>query len=353
LPTGKKKTTTARTTTAAETKPALPEPVEPKKEASGKESAAGEKPPAITSAAAAPGHKESETDQSTHAELEVPVQKTPGLPGDGSGKKPEAATQGVPVAREAAVPGGQSPPAAGEDAPVSPAAGGPINAPIQAAPGSPADGGGEKPDVEKQGGLQVQETPVPSDQPAPAAEGDDDFSIFDSQADLEEIFSAMATTALQSVSTEVAKRIQKQLDERSAAEEAHFVTEEEFVSHAKASLSKTWYHCLYFLTYKSEAGIASKKVMYDALKEPLSKSPVDMLPEHMFNFGLSTLIKVQLYEKPVVSFKRGGEFRLEVKRKKMQDLLQQVGPPMSKRPVVTMKQEKKFISDFFSNDKLF
>jgi hypothetical protein len=93
--------------------------------------------------------------------------------------------------------------------------------------------------------------------------------------------------------------------------------------------------------------------MYDALKEPLSKSPVDVLPEHMFNFGLSNLIKVILYEKPVVTFKRGGEFKLEVKRKKMQELLQQVGPPMSKRPIVTMKEEKKMISDFFSNEKLF
>jgi len=270
----------------------------------------------------------------------------------------------------------QPAPAAAQGTPAAPAAGGPSEVPAQQAPGSAPAAGGENPEAMPQGEPLVQGAAAPTGQPAPAAGGGDDFSMFDSQADLEEIFSAMedvkkdeanaiatavqalesgqdAATALQSVSTEVAERIQKQLEERSAAEEEHFVTEEEFVSHAKASLSKTWYHCLYFLTFKSETGVASKKVMYDALKEPLSKSPVDMLPEHMFNFGLSNLIKVQLYEKPVVTFKRGGEFKLEVKRKKMQELLQQVGPPMSKRPVVTRKEEKKMISDFFTNDKLF
>ncbi|MBN2150972.1 MAG: hypothetical protein JW839_05990 [Candidatus Lokiarchaeota archaeon] len=214
---------------------------------------------------------------------------------------------------------------------------------------------------------------TPADVP-PAAGGEDDFSIFDSQADLEEIFGAMeevkkeeadaiasavqaiesgqdTATALQSLSSDVAEKIQKQLEER-AAEEEHFVTEEEFVKHASTSAAKTWYHCLYFLAFKSESGTASKKVLYDALKEPLSKSPVDVLPEHMFNFGLSTLIKIQLYEKPIVLFKRGGEFKLDVNRKKLQELLIQIGPPLSKRPVVTRKEEKKMIDEFFT-DTLF
>jgi len=259
------------------------------------------------------------------------------------------AEQAAPVAPPAEAPAGQAPPAA------SPAE-------LPAGQTTPESG-----------------TAIPEAQPGQepvALVGEDDFSIFDSQADLEEIFSAMedvkkeeataiattvqaiesgqdAAAALQNVSSEVAEKIQKQLEERSEAEEEHFVTEEEFLQRAKASTSKTWYHCLYFLAFKSETGTASKKVLYEALKEPLSKSPVDVLPEHMFNFGLSTLIKVMLYEKPVVLFKRGGEFKLDVNRKKLQDLLKQVGPPLSKRPVVTKKEEKKMINDFFSNDKLF
>ena len=162
-----------------------------------------------------------------------------------------------------------------------------------------------------------------------------------------------AKKALENISSDVAEKIQKQLDERSAEEQQTFVTEDDFVKHAANSLSKTWYHCLYFLAFKSEEGIATKKVLYDALKDVLSKSPVDSLPEHMFNFGLGVLVKVQLYEKPVVAFKRGGEFRLEVNRKKLQELLLKAGRPLSRRPIVTKKEEKKMISDFFEPGKLF
>ncbi len=392
--------------------------MEPTGEASGKEVAEGNNVPAVTTAVVGPASEGSDDGQSEPDKLEVPVQEMHGSTGDDSeGKEPEAVVKAEPAAQESAVPSDQSPPATAEGAPVvSDAAGGekpevkpegepqvpqapateipstepahateggapvvppvgePSEVPAPEASGSPAAAGSEKPEAKPQGEPQAPANEVPGVQPA--AGGEDDFSLFDSQADLEEIFSAMedvkkdeanaiatavqalesgqdAATALQSVSTEVAEKIQKQLEERTAAEEEHFVTEEEFVNHAKDSLSKTWYHCLYFLTFKSETGVASKKVMYDSLKEALSKSPVDVLPEHMFNFGLSTLIKVMLYEKPIVTFKRGGEFKLEVKRKKMQELLQQIGPPMSKRPVVTKKEEKKMISDFFNNDKLF
>ncbi len=405
--------------------------MEPTGEASGKEVAEGNNVLAVTTAVVGPTSEGSDDGQSEPDKLEVPVQEMHGSTGDDSGgKEPEAMVKAEPVAQESAVPSDQSPPAAAEGAPVVPngvgdekpevkpegepqvpqvpateipstepapateggtpvvpPVGEPSEVPAPEASGSPAAAGGEKPEVKPQGESQAPANEAkPQGEPQapanevpgvqPAAGGEDDFSLFDSQADLEEIFSAMedvkkdeanaiatavqalesgqdAATALQSVSTEVAEKIQKQLEERTAAEEEHFVTEEEFVSHAKASLSKTWYHCLYFLTFKSETGVASKKVMYDSLKEALSKSPVDVLPEHMFNFGLSTLIKVMLYEKPIVTFKRGGEFKLEVKRKKMQELLQQIGPPMSKRPVVTKKEEKKMISDFFNNDKLF
>ncbi len=202
----------------------------------------------------------------------------------------------------------------------------------------------------------------------------DDDSLFESDGDLDEIFSAMedvkkeeakavakaitaiesgetdAKEALSSLSADVAQKIQQQLEKRSAEEEKTFVTEEDFIKYAieKQALSKTWYHCLYFLAFKSEDGTANKKVLYEALKEVLSKSPVDPVPEHMFNFGLSALVKVQLYDAPVVKFK-AGTFTLQVKRKKMQDLLLAIGRPLSKRPVVTKKEEKKMINDFFGD----
>jgi hypothetical protein len=319
LPTGKKKKTTARTTAGSGTKPTPPEAEEPTKETSGEEAAEVEKVPAVTTAAAAPEPEESDIKESELAKPGVPVQVTRESPGEGGEKESKAEAKTEPVTQKLAVPSDQSPPAAVEGAPVAPAAGGTNEVPAQEAPGSPAAAGGEKPEVKPPGEPQVpaaevpnvqpapaavegapvaptaggtnvvptqeapgspaaaggekpevkppgeplvQETAAPTGQPAPVAGGEDDFSMFDSQADLEEIFSAMedvkkdeanaiatavqalesgqdAATALQSVSTEVAEKIQKQLEERTAAEEEHFVTEEEFVSHAKSSVSKT------------------------------------------------------------------------------------------------------------------
>ncbi len=380
MPTGKKKTTTRKATAGAGTKPEEPEPVEPKEEYSGEEATASTDAPTATIAAEATEPKEPEKIPSEPTDLEARVQETPVSPGTGGGDKPEMVKDVEPLATEAAVPSEQGPPPAEAASPEAPAGQAPpaAAAPPEA-PASPAPPAAAAPPEEAPATLEPSATgATPQDAPGqepPATGGEDDFSIFDSQADLEEIFSAMedvkkeeataiasavqaiesgqdATTALQSMSTEVAEKIQKQLEERSAAEEEHFVTEEEFIKHAMMSTAKTWYHCLYFLAFKSETGTASKKVLYEALKETLSKSPVDVMPEHMFNFGLSNLIKIILYEKPVVLFKRGGEFKLDVNRRKLQELLQQVGPPLSKRPIVTKKEEKKMITDFFS-DKLF
>ncbi|MEX2679976.1 MAG: hypothetical protein Q6373_000105 [Candidatus Sigynarchaeota archaeon] len=387
MPTGKKKATTRKTTTGAGIKPVPIEPEQPKDKISGKAIPNGEEMVAGTHDAIAPEHEEAEEKSSEPTSSDASVQEVPApseirnedVP-DAEKEKPTRAKSDT-VQIEQVSPGVavrvESP--AGQPAPVTPPAESPAEQPAPAMPldvsatEQPAPPASIAQPAPPAGSMAQDARAV---QAAPGPGGEDDFSLFDSQADLEEIFSAMAdvkkeeaatiatavqaiesgqdaTTALQSVSSEVAEKIQKQLEERSAAEESKFVTEEEFIKHAAASTAKTWYHCLYFLTFKSESGSASKKVLYDALKEPLSKSPVDVLPEHMFNFGLSTLIKVQLYDKPVVIFKRGGEFKLDVNRKKMQDLLKQVGPPLSKRPVVTKKEEKKMINDFFSSDKLF
>ena len=202
---------------------------------------------------------------------------------------------------------------------------------------------------------------------------EDEGSIFDSEGDLEEILSAMEEVekeekktvaetiaaiesgeqdreeVLADISDELASKIKDELDQREDEEEENFVTEEDFITHSQKSLSKTWYHALYFLAFNSEDGEATKKVLYEALKEVLSKSPIDPIPEHMFNFGLSPLLNIQLYEKPVVSFKRGN-FKLNFGRKKLQEILLKVGRPLSKRPVITKKEQKKMISDFLKDD---
>jgi hypothetical protein len=212
------------------------------------------------------------------------------------------------------------------------------------------------------------EPPAASPVEVPKQEGD---SIFDSSADLEDILSAMedvkqdeaesiakavkaielgetsASEMLEGMSTDLQDKIQKTLDQRSLEQKEEFVTEEDFVKMASTKTDRTWYHCLFYLAFNSEDGSAGKKILYDALKNDLSKNPVDPLPEHMFNFGLSSLVKVQLYDKPLVGFKK-GTFTLQFDRKKLQELLLQIGRPLSKRPIITKKEEKKMIEDFFS-----
>ncbi|MHA1680521.1 MAG: hypothetical protein ACTSUE_05895 [Promethearchaeota archaeon] len=200
-------------------------------------------------------------------------------------------------------------------------------------------------------------------------DGEEDESIFDSEGDLEEIFSAMSDvkkdeekilkSALEAIesgeavmeeqlgnmSAELAEKIQSELKAREAEDEENFVTEEEFINQHKDDLEKIWYHCLFFLAFKSEDGKATKHGLYESLKDVVSKSPIDPLPEHMFNFGLSSLIKIQLYEKPIVSFDSSG-FSLQIDKKMLQDLLLKIGRPLSRRPVITQEEEKKMFQDF-------
>lgn len=249
--------------------------------------------------------------------------------------------------------------------------------PAMEEPGEGDENGGDEPPAPGDAGV-TGEDPVEIPGAAGGEVSDlDDESIFESEGDLEEIFSAMEDVkkeeakavadamksiesgekqmeeALANVSGELAEKIQKQLQERTKEDQKSFVSEDDFVANArqKNALEKTWYHCLHYLAFKAEDGTADKRVLYEALKDTLSKSPVDPVPEHMFNFGLGALVKVQLYEKPAVSFKK-GVFTLQVNKKKMQALLQQIGPPLSKRPVVTEKEKKKMINDFFSDDFL-
>ncbi|MBD3186894.1 hypothetical protein GF325_08720 [Candidatus Bathyarchaeota archaeon] len=204
---------------------------------------------------------------------------------------------------------------------------------------------------------------------------DDGESLFDSEDDLQEIFSAMNEVRedeekliqdtvekiesgqsemeeqLGQISEDLADKIQMELQARGVEQQENFVTEEQFIKDHKNDLEKIWYHCLFFLVFNSEDGTATKKGLYESLKFTVSKSPIDPIQEHMFNFGLSALIKIQLYDKAIVSFK-GGTFTLQVDRKKMQELLLAVGRPLSKRPVITEEEEQDMFDKFFNTDEL-
>ncbi|MHA1369666.1 MAG: hypothetical protein ACTSWN_13785 [Promethearchaeota archaeon] len=201
----------------------------------------------------------------------------------------------------------------------------------------------------------------------------DEEEVFDSEEEISEILAAIESTKkeeekiiektiekiekgevsadeqLESLPEHLKQKIQEQLEDVLFEEEKIFVSEEDFIKKNKDAISKIWFHCLYFLAFKSEDGKATKEVLYEALKYDVSKSPIDPLPEHMFNFGLSALVKIYLYDKPIVGFER-GVFSLQVNRQKLQELLLKIGRPLSRRPVITKEEEKKMISDFFSDE---
>lgn len=199
-------------------------------------------------------------------------------------------------------------------------------------------------------------------------------SVFEFEGDLEEIMQAMsevedqtealtqeALDAIESgsmsledmeISDELAQKIQEQMEQKEEEADKIFVSEEEFIKKNQNALSKIWYHALYHLVFKTEDGKASKRGLYESLKDVVSKSPIDPMPEHMFQFGLSALIKVMLYDKPVCTFEK-GDFLLQVDKKKMQELLVKIGRPLSRRPVITKKEEKEMFSEFFKGDDLF
>ncbi|MFX0101546.1 MAG: hypothetical protein ACFFCS_18365 [Candidatus Hodarchaeota archaeon] len=200
-----------------------------------------------------------------------------------------------------------------------------------------------------------------------------DESVFEFEGDLEEIMDAMqeveeendalveqAKAAIESgmsledmeISDELAQKIQEQMEKKEAEADKFFVTEDDFIEKNQNALSKIWYHALYHIVFKTEDGKATKRGLYESLKDVVSKSPIDPMPEHMFQFGLSALVKVMLYDKPVCTFE-GGDFLLQVDKKKMQELMVKIGRPLSRRPVITKKEEKKMFTDFFDGDELF
>jgi hypothetical protein len=172
------------------------------------------------------------------------------------------------------------------------------------------------------------------------------------QEALEAIESGSLSLEDMEISEELALKIQEQMEKKEAETEKLFVSEDDFIEKNQNALSKIWYHALYHLVFKTEDGKATKRGLYESLKDDVSTSPIDPMPEHMFQFGLSALVKVMLYDKPVCTFEK-GDFLLQVDKRKIQELMVKIGRPLSRRPVITKKEEKKMFNDFFDGGDLF
>ncbi|TFG19179.1 MAG: hypothetical protein EU530_07105 [Promethearchaeota archaeon] len=141
--------------------------------------------------------------------------------------------------------------------------------------------------------------------------------------------------------------IQEELEKKRVKKKV--VTEEEFKQYCLERNSKIWYHALWTLVFDLEDHQAQKETLYELLKEVTSKSAIDPMPEHKFYFGLGFILRLSLNGKKIIDF-RGEKLKLNVGIDVLNDILHEVGPPVSLRPIITKSERKKMFTDFLTDD---
>jgi len=151
-------------------------------------------------------------------------------------------------------------------------------------------------------------------------------------------------------SSELEERIKQELLERKQKIKKEIITPEKFLERTKNKRDKIWYHSLHYLVYQAEDNIASKGLLYEMLKEVTSKSPIDPIPENQFYFGLGYILRLTLSDKQVVKYLKGGKFKINVGIKGISDILDEVGEPISTRPVLKEEEKRKMYKEFLTDD---
>jgi hypothetical protein len=159
-----------------------------------------------------------------------------------------------------------------------------------------------------------------------------------------------ANLPLSGISSELEERIKQELLERKEEKVTRVITPEKFVEYAKEKRDKIWYHVLYYLVFNAEDNIASKELLYDMLKMDTTKSPIDPLPEHQFYFGLGYILKLSINERKIVRFVKGGKFKINIGIEGLKNLLDQIGEPISTRPILDEEEKKDMFMDFLKDD---
>jgi len=152
------------------------------------------------------------------------------------------------------------------------------------------------------------------------------------------------------ISSDLEERIKQELLERKQEAKKEIITPELFIERNKNKRDKIWYHALCYLVYEAEDHIASKTLLYEMLKEVTSKSPIDPIIEPQFYFGLGYILRLSLNDKQVVKYIKGGKFKINVAEKGIKDLLDELGEPISRRPILTDEEKKKMYEEFLNDD---
>jgi hypothetical protein len=149
------------------------------------------------------------------------------------------------------------------------------------------------------------------------------------------------------ISDDLESLIQEELEKKKLKKKV--VTEEEFKQYCMDRKTKIWYHALWTLVFDIEDHQAQKDTLYELLKEVTSKSPIDPIQEHKFYFGLGFILRLSVNGKKVIEF-RGEKLKLNVGIDILNDILHEVGPPISERPVISESEKKKMFIDFLTDD---
>lgn len=152
------------------------------------------------------------------------------------------------------------------------------------------------------------------------------------------------------ISSDLEERIKQELLERKQEAKKEVITPEIFIERNKDKRDKIWYHALCYLVYEAEDNITSKTLLYEMLKEVTSKSPIDPIPENQFYFGLGYILRLSLNDKQVVKYIKGGKFKVNVAEKGITDLLNIIGEPINRRPILTDDEKKKMYEEFLNDD---
>ena len=88
------------------------------------------------------------------------------------------------------------------------------------------------------------------------------------------------------------------------------------------------------------------------LKEVTSKSAIDVIPYHQFMFGLGWLIRLEMNEMKIIRYMSGGKFKININIENFKEILEEIGEPISKRPVIEDDAKKKMFKDFLNDDFL-
>ncbi len=153
---------------------------------------------------------------------------------------------------------------------------------------------------------------------------------------------------LPNLEDEIDKQIEAELDRKKKKKEKEVMTEEKFIEYLKSRRSKIVYFALWELAMKIDDHQSTKQGLYERLKDVTSMDPIDPINEHKFYFGLGYILRLKLYESPVVVFK-AGKLKVNVNVDNLKKMLEQIGEPISTRPVIPEEKKKKMIEDFFSD----